>query len=266
MTEHAAVNTTLSLHPQWELSKQEEYVYQFHHQQLLPMKENQINITGIKLESFEDFFSVTAFVRSTVSEPLKFEMLQLLLLDAEENIVARESFDMYQFGDLPANSSRPWKFFFPASSIEEGKKVPEEGWVLAFELKKKQEHKLDLGENAFSEEQSRNLQALMEKMPPVKQNEVNFIGLNAGLAPSKELHVTLLIRNGSLNDVQLEQLPLMVTDAANDVVAQGVFQLKDFTVKANTSKPWSFVFPTALLRKEEPDLSSWRVTPLQEGQ
>ena len=65
------------------------------------------------------------------------------------------------------------------------------------------------------------------------------------------LHTTLLIRNGSEKNMKLEQLPLIVEDASGEVIAKGGFQFDNLEVKANTSKPWTFIFPKELLLKED---------------
>jgi SLAP domain-containing protein len=93
---------------------------------------------------------------------------------------------------------------------------------------------------------------------------VNFMGLQAKKSEDGNLHVTMLIRNGSDKNIQLQQLPLEVVDATGDVIAKGGFALNDFEVKANTSKPWTFIFPSSLVLKEEIDLSVWKAYPPQQ--
>lgn len=85
------------------------------------------------------------------------------------------------------------------------------------------------------------------------------MGIEAKQLPSGELGVTLLIRNGSDKHIHFEQIPLEVRDYAGDIVARGLFPCH-LEVKAHTSKPWTFLFPPELLRKAEPDWTSWKVT------
>ena len=44
-------------------------------------------------------------------------------------------------------------------------------------------------------------------------------------------------------------------------IAKGGFNLDQLEVKANTSKPWTFIFPKELLLKENMDLSKWKAYP-----
>lgn len=262
------VETTLSIHPEWDISKQQYYVYQFHHQQLEPLKENQISIAGIKLEEFDELIYVTALIRNTLPKAIKFELLDLLILDGDKKVVVRETFDMEKFGELPSLSCRPWSFVFEKTNWDANEQPAAlENWQIAFELKKKPNdtHQLDLEqswEENLSSERKEHLKQLVEKMPRLKQNEVNIMGLEAKVNEEKNLVVTLLIRNGSLKNIQLEQLPLVVEDASKQVIAKGVFTLDKLEVKANTSKPWTFIFPADLLLNQNPDLSTWKVYPL----
>ena len=87
------------------------------------------------------------------------------------------------------------------------------------------------------------------------------MGIQAQIDENGSLHTTLLIRNGSEKNVKFEQLPLIVEDASGDSVAKGAFQFEELEVKANTSKPWTFIFPKELVLKEDMDLSKWKVYP-----
>ncbi|WP_027409253.1 accessory Sec system S-layer assembly protein [Anoxybacteroides tepidamans] len=260
------VKTKLSFHPDWDLPPQEKYVYQFHHQQLPALKPNQISISGMKLIEYNEGFVVVAFLRSTLPKPIRFEQINLLLLDENGQAIAKRTFEMDSFGELPPMTARPWRFLFSAED-KLVDKIPQEGWKIAFELKqaaKPQEHRLDLAaswEQALSTEQREHLQRMIETLPPLSAGEINFMGLEAKINDNHDLMVTLLIRNGSDKNIQLEQIPLIVEDASGDIVCKGAFHLEDFEVKANTSKPWTFIFPAHLLLKEHIDLTSWKVYP-----
>lgn len=257
------VKTSLSFHPDWDLSPQERYVYQFYHQQLPALKPNQISISGMKLIEYNEGFVVVAFLRNTLSKPVRFEQIDLLLLNEDGQPIAKRRFEMDTFGELPPFTARPWRFLFEAEDklVDQ---IPQEGWKIAFELKQKPKHALELEkswETALSEQQKTHLRNLVEHLPPLAAGEINFMGIEAKIDENKNVVITLLIRNGSDKNIRLEQIPLVVEDASGDVICKGVFHLENFEVKANTSKPWSFVFPPSLLLKEAIDLSKWKVYP-----
>ncbi|KXG08967.1 hypothetical protein AT864_02651 [Anoxybacillus sp. P3H1B] len=260
------MRTTLSFHPDWDLSPQEKYVYLFHHQQLPVLKPNQISISGMKLINYNEGFVVVAFLRSTLPNPVRFEQITLLLLDKDNQAIAKRTFEMEHFGELPPMAARPWRFLF-SSEDKLVDNIPEKGWKIAFELKqrsKPQEHRLDLAESweqALSKQQREHLQKILETMPPLSSREINFTGLEAKISEQRDLVVTLLIRNGSDHNIQLAQIPLAVEDASGEIICKGSFYFEHFEIKANTSKPWTFIFPSSRLLKEDMDLSKWRIYP-----
>ncbi|UII55634.1 accessory Sec system S-layer assembly protein [Cytobacillus spongiae] len=255
--------TDLSLHPSWNIQSEQMYVLRFLNNELPPLKPNQISLSGIEIRPDQAGVEVTAFVRNSLTKSIKFQEVNLLLLDSNKEVIAKHTFDLSELGDLPAKSSRPWSFLFPASALLKSE-FEKEGWTIAFELKKK--HQLDLHETweqSIALEEKEKLEKLVQSIQPPKQGEVNFMGIQAKSADSGELHVTVLIRNGHDKNMNIQQLPLQVEDASGEVIAKGGFKLDNFEIKANTSKPWTFIFPSSLVTKEKPDLSKWKVYPIQ---
>lgn len=266
INENDEVNTELSILPGWTDSIEQEYVLRFLNNENKPLKPNQISLSGIELkEDDEGNLIVTAFIRSSLDKPIQFESAPLVLIGPNGERLASKEFDLSDLGELPAKSSRPWHFVFSPEDIY-STSIPEDGWQLAFELKK--EHSLDLAsswEQSLAEEEKDKLKQLLTKVQPPKPGEVNFMGIQANQNESGDLHITLLIRNGAEKNIKIESLPLIIEDAAGDIVASGGFKLDDFEVKANTSKPWTFIFPAELIQKEQPDFSSWKAYPPQQA-
>jgi accessory Sec system S-layer assembly protein len=256
------VKPELSFHPNWTISVEERYYYQFLNNEQAPLKENQISLSGIELQQTEQGYMVTAFVRSSLTKPIQFQQMPLLLIGPNGEMLGRKVFDLSVLGELPPKSSRPWKFLFEKHTLTT-EELPTTGWKLAFELKTAPKpHSLDLAESwekSLADEDKAKLASLIQSIQPPKPGEVNFMGLQIKQAENGDLHVTLLIRNGSHKHIQIQQLPLQVEDAAGDIVARGGFTLDSFEVKANTSKPWTFIFPKSLVLKENPDFSTWKV-------
>ncbi|MFJ5623501.1 accessory Sec system S-layer assembly protein [Peribacillus loiseleuriae] len=257
------IMTELSVHPQWNLASEQNYVYRFLNNELEPLKPNQISLAGIELQSENNEVTATAFVRNSLNKAITFQEVKLLLLDENKETIARHSFDMSVLGELPARSSRPWMFTFPADTVSK-KDFSTKDWTIAFELKTK--HKLDLAESwekGLPEAERKNLEKYVEQIDPPGEGEVNFLGLQAKKTDQGDLHVTILIRNGHDKNVKIEKLPLEIIDASKEVVAKGGFSLDDLEVKANTSKPWTFIFPASMVLKEDMDLSTWSAKPVQ---
>lgn len=264
--ESGLVKTSLVFHSDWDISNQEKYIYMYKHQQLPLLKANQLSIKGLKLLQLDDGFVIVAFLRNTLERSIRFDSVNLLLLDENGTAMAKKQFELDGIGEMPAMSCMPWRFLFNSEDKLVDTPLPEKGWSMAFELKQSSmgHHQLDLEESwekKLSPVQKDQLEKLIAKLSPLGQNEVNIMGLEVKFLENGNLVATILIRNGSNNELQFEKLPLVVEDAAGDIIAQGSFTLQNFKVKANTSKPWTFIFPKELIKKENPDLSKWKVHP-----
>jgi SLAP domain-containing protein len=130
------VQTVLMFHKGWDISKQEEYVYKFHHQRLPALKPNQISISGIKLTRVEDDVIIVAFLRNSIDKAVSFDIVDLLLVDGDGKLLAKKTFDLTELGEIPALSSMPWRFLFEEGDML-AESIPDEGWKIAFEWKRK---------------------------------------------------------------------------------------------------------------------------------
>lgn len=261
------VTTTLSYHPDWHVGIEQNYVYRFLNNECPPLKPNQISLAGIDLEKQENgSLKVTVFVRNSLNQAIRLGKTPLLLLDENGDMVAKKQFDLSVLGDIPARSSRPWVFAFAKRDVF-SERIPKENWTLAFELKK-DKHIVELEdswEKSLAEEDKEKLRSFAASLTPPKDGEVNFMGIQAKQADNGDLRVVLLIRNGSNKNLSLEKLPLVVEDASGEVVAEGAFTLQPLQVKANTSKPWTFIFPKEMVLKRELDLTKWKAYPPKES-
>jgi accessory Sec system S-layer assembly protein len=253
------VKPKLSIPDDWILKPELHYVYRFENNQLPPLKPNQISISGVQLNKKEDAYEILAFIRHSLQESIILGNTTLLLIDDSGNVLGRKVFNLGELGTLPPCSSRPWTFVFHEKELKTHV-IPADGWRIAFELK--HQHQLDLPDSwqkSLAQEQIERLDQLVSHLTPPKPGELNFMGLSAVFGEKGDLSVSLLIRNGSQKNIAIQTLPLQVLDAHDKLVASGAFRLESFEVKANTSKPWTFIFPKDLVKIPDPDLSRWKV-------
>ncbi|OLN24063.1 accessory Sec system S-layer assembly protein [Domibacillus antri] len=259
------VTTALSLHPSLTVPKEQMYVLRFLNNELPPLKRNQLSLSGIEWNEQTSGIAVSAFVRNTVEREISLGEVRLLLLNEKNELKARHTFHLSELGTLPADSSRPWTFIFPASSVDEKVELGKENWSIAFDLTSRQ-HKLELDpkwEESLPAEEKEKLKKIVEQLGDPQKDELNFTGLSANALENGNLTVALLIRNGYERNINIEKLPLQLIDAAGDTVAEGQFNIGQLEVRANTTKPWTFVFPASLIQKENADLSKWSVKVTQ---
>lgn len=255
------VTTKLSYHPEWNVPQEQEYVFRFLANELQPLKPNQLSLSGIEIdtEPGTDNWLVKAFFRSSLDQTIQMENAELLLLNDQEEVIASQRFDLSELGEIPAKSARPWVFVFDQENITI-EEPPADNWTLAFNVQSMLAHRLDLApswEEGLSAEQKEGLEKIVADLPELKPTEVNFVGFQVKVEEDGRIPVSVFIRNGHANEMNVEQLPLELIDANDDLVASGSFKLNDFTVKGNTTKPWTFIFPKELVQKEDPDFSRW---------
>ena len=257
------VETTLSLHPQWELSQEQEYVFRFLSNELEPLKPNQISLSGIDIdvEPANGNWLVKSFFRSSLEQSISVGSVELMLLDAEGKTLASQEFDLKELGDIPGRSARPWVFVFTKDNIF-AEEPPAENWKLAFNVQSMVPHKLELEqawEDGLTAEQKEALEKVVDNMPKLKPREVNFAGFQVKKQEDGGIAASIFIRNGHSKQINIEKLPLELVDATGEIVARGSFDLAPLSVKANTSKPWTFIYPKEMVQKEDPDFSRWTI-------
>lgn len=251
---------TLSFHPNWHVTQEQQYVYQFLNNDCPSMKRNQLGISGIEWNSEGNGIVVSAFIRNSSDETLDLEEQTLVMLDKDGRPLAKKTFNLSEMGEIAPKSSRPWHFSFTESSllVED---IPKEDWKLTFEVRNiSDKHTLDLPkdwEEGLIPEDKENLYKLVDQLPKLEPGEVNLFGVDAMQDEEGRIHVVALVRNGSDNDLKIDKIPLTFTDSSGKLIAHDEFHLEDFVVKPNTSKPWRFAFSQPVNKKL--DLSSWEI-------
>ena len=257
------IQTELSYHPDWDVPKEQQYVFRFLSNELEALKANQLSLSGIDIDFHEgdEAWLVKAFFRSSLDQPITMGKVELLLMSEDNKVLASQQFDLAVLDEIPAKSDRPWVFAFDKQN-QKVAEMPGEGWKLAFNVQSLVPHQLELAptwEEALTADQKEALKKIVEKLPKLKDREVNFSGFQAKPQENGSLAISLFIRNGHSQHITVDQLPLEVSDATGDLVARGSFTLDSLEVKANTSKAWTFIFPAEMIQKQQADFTRWTV-------
>lgn len=263
------IETELSLHPSWELPQEQEYVFRFLANELEPLKPNQISLSGIDIdvEPATGDFLVKAFFRSSLDQAITVGEVELMLMDEDGTTIGSTQFDLNELGELAPRSARPWVFVFTKDNlfVEE---PPTENWKLAFNVQSMVPHKLELEESwetGLPAEQKVALEEVVSNLPKLKPREVNIAGFQVAKQDDGSIAASVFIRNGHSKQINIEKLPLELLDATGEIVANGSFDIGSLPVNANTTKPWTFIYPPAMVSKEEPDFSRWTIRVPQQN-
>lgn len=269
VTGNEDIETELSLHPSWELPQEQEYVFRFLANELDPLKPNQISLSGIDIdvEPATGDFLVKAFFRSSLDQAITIGEVELMLMDEDGKTIGSAQFDLNELGEIAPRSARPWVFVFTKDNlfVEE---PPTENWKLAFNVQSMVPHKLELEESweeGLPAEQKAALEEVVGNLPKLKPREVNIAGFQVAKQEDGSIAASVFIRNGHSKQINIEKLPLELIDATGEIVASGSFDIGSLPVSANTTKPWTFVYPKEMVSKEDPDFSRWTIRVPQQN-
>lgn len=242
------------------LSEEEKKYYRSLHRNIPAMSKNQLNLTAIGINFIDsNIIEVTSFINSTIEKKISLKPASILLLDKNRKVLSQKKEDFSDLDPLLPNSSQLYIFKFPNNNIQTLNPEQIQKWSLAFQSNLK--HRVDysdLDESIIPQSTKDYLNQIIEKLP-LDNNELSFLGFSAKIDIENNLHVTLLVRNGTKDNLDIKQLPLKFYDASKELVAKGTFKIDDFTVLANTSKPLSLVFPARGILKDDLDLSNWSI-------
>ncbi|PIC64465.1 accessory Sec system S-layer assembly protein [Sporosarcina sp. P13] len=264
------IETALSLHPEWNLTQEQEYVFRFLANEIDPLKPNQISLSGIDIDSepANGSWLVKAFFRSSLDQAITVGPIELLLLDNEGNTAASAEFDLNELGEIPARSARPWVFVFEKKD-QLATDIPTENWKLAFNVQSLKPHQLELApawEEQLPTKQKEALAEIVSGLPKLKPGEVNIAGFQIQTQQDGNISASVFVRNGHSKQLNIEKLPLELLDAAGELVARGTFDLNPpLSVNANSTMPWTFIYPKELILKEQLDFTQWTIRVPQDS-
>lgn len=258
-------NTILVFTPEQKatLSLQDQQYYTELNEKMPPLRFDELNFVPVEAGVTEEGYYVRVFIRNGQEEDLTITETGLQLIDASGETAAEGLFSMRKFGSLRLGETRLWHFSFRKDMVK--KAAPDlSRYTVAISSIQAQKATLELDmpeewSNSMSAEQLESWRRMIVQLPNIEPNTINFRGVQAMFDEEGNLRVVLVIQNATPKDVSFHKLPLFVQDHAGDLVAEGLFELNQFTVGAHTIKPWMFVFNKELVKKTNPDLSRWIV-------
>ena len=208
------------------------------------MGENKLNITAIEIDlNDSDKIKVLSIIRSTLIKDIKLAKTSISLVNREMKVISEKEEDFRALGTIKKNTAYLYSLEFPKKEIILTNFDEVKDWSLAFS--NNLSHKVDysdLDESKIPQTTRDYLQNIVDQTP-LNKNELSFLGFSTKLDNENNLHLNLLIRNGTKDTLDIKQLPLKLFDATGDLTAQGSFKLDGVSILANSSKPISLVFP-----------------------
>ncbi|BAU26535.1 SLAP domain-containing protein [Aneurinibacillus soli] len=251
------------------ISMEERYVLQFFVGELPEMAEGELSIDGYKLTQDEAGMVLQAIMRNNMDADIEVGTVPVVLIDAHHNMVARSMFDLTSFGEIPARTAMPCRFFLPYSDFRV-QQADFSNWMVGFHMEDGRvmravteldfEQSGDFSQDEHVEAQDQQVLDAIERAIHETEGQVNMFGTSLGQGEHGELVVELLLRNGKDEVVELtDGMVFTVLDAARDEVASQAFDFSAVKVEPKSVQRLVLEYDAATLKKAEPDFSEWSV-------
>lgn len=113
----------------------------------------------------------------------------------------------------------------------------------------------------YSQEQIEYLNNFLLRLPPVMQGECTVAPFKSMISEDGALFIKVIIRNGSDNIIQINEMPLAVQDGKKQNVAVGIFHTEGLELQPYSAYLRTFVFRPEDILVEEPDMKRWTIHP-----
>lgn len=230
--------------------------------ELVPIKEGQVNVAGIYAYDLGDKYEVKVYLRNGMKNEINFEKIPFKIINSKGEVLASQIFDLREMGNIPSYSARPWVLYFDKKNVFVDE-IPMDDWKLVFDNSLKALRNLNVDiENlpsGIDEESKKVYTDFLEGLPSLKEGEISFSKFSIGINEDGYLLVTILIRNGCNRKVNIEKLPMTIKDENGNIVVSEVFELNDLDVSAMKGKICNFAFPLKMKEKAVIPLDSWQI-------
>ncbi|WCK54225.1 SLAP domain-containing protein [Aneurinibacillus sp. Ricciae_BoGa-3] len=250
-----------------DIPNEQRYVLQFAFSDLPPIPDGHLAINGYKIEQTAFSLDVTAFIRNNTEEMVHLTLIPLVILDGNQNAVARKIFNMDAF-ELEAGTGIPYVFkFFHEDIISFNLDLS--AWFVGFHMQNGElrsttpladpfETNPQFNWNQHISEEDQQVYRQFQQILEQTEDQVNFIATRIHVSEQDELSVELMLRNGTDEAVSFrENMTFTLRDANGDVIASQAFDLSAISVDPQTVALTTLTFDDGNWIKRDANLADW---------
>lgn len=227
-----------------------------------PVYEGDINVVGVYAFDMGQYWEVKAFLRNGMDRPINFEKVAFVIMNSHDEILAAQTFDMQDAGDLPPYSARPYKLNFNKSNVYV-KKIPRDDWFIAFDANVGTTVFENFGyeglPNTLPEENLFVLNSFLKSLPKLDKGRYDLTKFSIGINEKGELMTSIILRNGLDKPLSIEKLPITIKDEEGKKVFSAVFEVHDFKADPGKARLLSLSFNTGMQLNQNMDLTNWEL-------
>ncbi|OAA86921.1 SLAP domain-containing protein [Clostridium ljungdahlii] len=258
------VSTVLSLLDEEEnvVSDVQKEIFEDEIKELPPIKEGQLNVSGIYAYDVGDKLEVKIYVRNGLSDKLNLKMIPFTIKNSKGDILASQQFNLSCLGEMPPHSARPIKLYFDKKNVNVDK-IPQDDWQVAlsgqFNVTSTIRPIYEGLPEGISDEDKMVFNKFLAELPEMEEGQFSISTFSIGIQTSGNILVTAVMRNAAKQFITIDKIPITILDAKKRAVKSESFELKDFTVSPYRAKICNFAFPTDVHPEQNQALDGWSV-------
>lgn len=227
--------------------------------ELPPIKEGQLNLSGVYIYDVGNKYEVKVYVRNGLSYNLNLKDIPIVIKNSKGEILASKMFDFTKIGQLPPHSVRPVKIYFDKEDFKTDN-VPDD-WKIAlngtFKISREIKPVYEgLPEN-IDDKDRQVFEEFLEGLPKIEEGEFSISTFSIGINTDGNILVTCVMRNASSKIVTVNKVPMTLLNQDKKVVKSNEFELKGFDVHSYKAKVCNFAFPTGIRPEKAQELKGW---------
>lgn len=230
--------------------------------ELEPIKENQINVSGVYAYDLGDKVEVKIYIRNGLSKNVSLEYVPFVITNSKGETLAYQIFNLESLGELPPRSARPVKLYFEKKNVRV-ENIPMDDWKVGFDtridVKRRVRVEYENLPRDIEVEEKIVFDKFLKELPELNEGEFSVSTFSVGVQRNGNILVTLVMRNGTNKPIKLDKIPMTVKDANGTVVKSNLFELSDFEVSPLRARVCNFAFPTGLTLEQDVALENWSV-------
>lgn len=258
------VSTVLSLleHDDNVMSDVQKEILEEEISELEPIKEGQLNVSGIYAYDLGDKFEVKVYIRNGLLSSVNLEYMPFIILNSKDKTLAYQIFNLESLGEIPSHAARPVKLYFQKKNVYVDS-IPMDDWHIAFDTRVDVKRRVRVDyENLPKDievEEKVVFDNFLKGLPELNEGEFSVSTFSIGVQKNGNILVTLVVRNGTSKQIKLDKIPMAIKDANGTVVKSNLFQLNDLSVNSHRARVCNFAFPTGLTLEKDVALENWTV-------
>lgn len=231
-------------------------------EELPPIKEGQLNISGIYVYDLGEKLEVKVYIRNGLSKEIVLETMPLAILNSKNEVLAHQMFNLKSLGTIPPHAARPLKLYYEKKNVYV-EEIPIDDWTIGFDTNVRTIKEVNVNYEKLPKnidiEDKLVFDKFLRSLPNLKEDQFSVSTFSIGIQKDGTIMVTVVMRNGNDKAIALKEIPMSVIDANGNVVKSNLFKLENFEVGALKARIFNFAFPTNFRLENNVALNDWKV-------